>query len=214
MSTSKTALVTGSSRGLGKAIADLLENRGCNVIRTSTKEFDFLNKIAFDDFISSVRFRKIDILVNNAAIRKGTKKDIFQVNFYVPKKLMDVVIPYMKEKGEGHIINISSIASIMPDRATESYALSKTSLSEITREMALKCAQNNILINAILPGIMETDMMKNNLSKKQQERWKHDIPLVRFAKVEEVAKVVVFLCLDNTYITGQNIIVDGGFMAR
>lgn len=207
----KTALVTGASRGLGKAIAVQLEKNNCEVIKTDTKTLDFLDEDSIEKFMYNTYFKGTDILVNNAGIRVGNLKEIMKVNVDGPKKLMDAMIPYMEHCKSGRIVNISSIAGLDKNR-NDFYSQSKAMLIELTRKYAKTYARKNILINTICPCPMETDMTNNYLSEKDKNNWIEEIPLHRFVTAEEVAKLVSFLCIDNSFITGQTIVIDGGYM--
>ena len=199
----KTALVTGASRGLGKHIADDLERRGCEVIRLDSSKYDFRNKDDVNQMIADLYFKPIDILINNAAIRHGTLAEILRANICVPNRLSHMTSDYMANNNYGRIVNISSIASFIreskdyPDEYNF-YIRSKKYLNGLTKSYAKLYPEHNVLVNAVCPAMMKTDMLKRT-------KLKAVVP------IKEVSKLIIFLCLDNNYITGQNIIIDGGF---
>jgi 3-oxoacyl-[acyl-carrier protein] reductase len=234
----KTAIVTGGTRGIGKSICDLFLENGCNVIATGTnlnnkvsqekdnlffKTLDFLNIDSTNKFIKDINDLDIDIdiLVNNAGIniiepidtiKKENWDKIIQVNLTGPMLLSKSVSSSMKKKKQGKILNISSIWGTKSKKGRNAYAVSKTGLLGLTRTTALDLASYNILVNALCPGFTMTDLTKSTLSETEINTLSNQIPLKRFAKVEEIAKLALFLCSDiNTYITGQTIIIDGGF---
>lgn len=226
--THKHVVVTGGTRGLGKEIAHQFLDNGAYVIVTgrNVEEYnspdpryiyhslDFLDNKSIKKFLDFLDGFDIDILVNNAGIREGTWDEVMQVNLNGPRILMDAVINHMKLQGGGNIVNIGSIAGIVSKRTSDAYATSKAGLIALSREKAIELAEYNILINTVCPGPMDTDMLQKNLSKETRKKWKDNIPLKRFAKIEEVAKIVISICRDNTYVTGQTIAVNGGFTVQ
>jgi 3-oxoacyl-[acyl-carrier protein] reductase len=232
----KTAIVTGGTRGIGRAVCNLLWERGCNVITTGTnvdkkifqdkerflfKSLNFLDAENTNSFIEDICSLYIDILVNNAGIniiepvekiKKENWDKVIQVNLTGPMLLTKAVSSGMKKKKQGKILNISSIWGVISKGGREAYSASKTGLLGMTRTSALELASYNILVNALCPGFTMTDLTKSTLSENEINSLSGQIPLKRFAQVEEIAKTAVFLCSDmNTYITGQTIVIDGGF---
>ena len=118
----------------------------------------------------------------------------------------------MKKNNWGRIINIASIWGSKSKKQRTSYTTSKSALIGMTKTMAIEYAQHNILINSVSPGFTDTELTSTILSKKQKEELINQVPIKRMAKPEEIANTVAFLCSNlNTYITGQDIIIDGGF---
>jgi 3-oxoacyl-[acyl-carrier protein] reductase len=163
----------------------------------------------------------IDICVNNAGINiikpyEKCSADEYQrlmsINLTAPFSITQQLIPGMKKRSFGRIVNIASIWSEISKPRRSLYTTSKTGLVGFTRSLAVENASSNILVNAVSPGFTRTEMTKESLSADEIKTLSEQIPIGRFAEPNEIAQTVLFLCSDlNTYITGQNIVVDGGF---
>ena len=220
MLTNHTALVTGASRGIGAAIADQLAADGCHIIAPTRRDMDLESPASIEVFLASLD-RTVDILVNDAGINRiaslGDVKnqdihDTLQINLIAPFQLSMAIVPMMKERRFGRIVNISSIWSVVSKEGRSSYTMSKAAINGMTRALAVELAPFNILVNAVAPGYVLTDLTRQNNSKVELEKISKSIPVQRLAEPYEIANIVAFLCSDqNTYLTGQTIIVDGGF---
>tara|TARA_R110001592_G_scaffold105399_3_gene296384 strand:- start:3662 stop:4330 length:669 start_codon:yes stop_codon:yes gene_type:complete len=214
----KNILITGGSRGIGLAICNIFKDLGGNVISLNSKDCDF-SKDDVNKFIKDIN--NIDILINNAGINKidsfskindNDFDRIIKVNVKTPFIISKHVIKNMKKNNWGRIINIASIWGSKSKKQRTSYTTSKSALIGMTKTMAIEYAQHNILINSVSPGFTDTELTSTILSKKQKEELINQVPIKRMAKPEEIANTVAFLCSNlNTYITGQDIIIDGGF---
>jgi 3-oxoacyl-[acyl-carrier protein] reductase len=237
----KTALITGATRGIGRAIADVFNEAGANVLLTGTKqsEIDQLNSENEDQAIKWImadfstldrinlftnglkNMKPIDICVNNAGINiikpfdevsHKEYEQLMSVNLSAPFSIVQSIIPNMKKQNYGRIVNIASIWSQISKSGRSLYTTSKTGLVGFTKAIAVEYAQSNILVNAVSPGFTLTELTKQSLTKNEMKELSGQIPMERFAEPNEIAKTVLFLCSDlNTYITGQNITADGGF---
>ena len=166
-------------------------------------------------------FGKIDVLVNNAGVTKDNLlmrmkedefKSVIDINLIGTFNVTKNVIPYMTRARSGRIINISSIVGISGNAGQTNYAASKAGIIGFTKSLAKEVASRNILVNAVAPGFIETDMT-DALKEEIKEDIKKGIPLKRIGKVEDVANVVNFLASEeSSYITGQVINVDGGML--
>jgi len=216
----RTALVTGASRGIGLAIANLFRESGIEVLAPTRKELDLLSNNSVDTYIEELN-RKIDILVNNAGINPlaastevpdSDISDTLQVNLISPMRLIRGLLPSMINQKYGRIINISSVWSIVSKPGRIIYSISKSGLNGMTRAIAVEVAKYNILINAIGPGFVNTDLTRKNNSEEEIRNLENAIPIRRLADPVEIAEIVAFLCSDkNSYITGQTIFIDGGY---
>jgi 3-oxoacyl-[acyl-carrier protein] reductase len=230
----KIILITGSSRGIGAATARLAKNYGAKVILHGKTESDYLRGLAreldshyiFCDVKNYEEVERkvselggIDVLVNNAGINPSktfmqlTDKDwqeIFDTNFLGVVNFSRAIIPKMLERGHGRIINLASIKGYNHVAGKPAYAASKAAVMRLTSSMALEFAPN-ILVNSIAPGFTETEMTSGSLSPSIKEQI-GKIPLKRMAHPEEIAEAILFLASDRaSYITGQTILVDGGY---
>jgi 3-oxoacyl-[acyl-carrier protein] reductase len=217
----KKVLLTGGSRGIGKAIFEILKN-DYEVIVPTSKELDLSNLKLIDSYFKE-KNSSFDILINNAGINIIKEVDsildediekITAINLTAPLKLIQYVSKNMKKNNFGKIVNISSIWGIRSKEKRTLYSATKFGLIGQTKALSRELGEYNILINAICPGFTATDLTMQSLNQEELETMKSQIPLKRLAKPEEIAKAVKFLISDdNSYITGQTLVVDGGFTA-
>lgn len=217
----KRVLLTGASRGIGKAIYDELKN-DYEVIAPTKEELNLEDIESINSFIKNCS-TNFDILINNAGINIIKEIDsildediekINTTNLVAPLKLIQFASKGMKENKNGKIINISSIWGIRSKEKRTLYSGTKFGLIGITKALARELGEYNILVNAICPGFTATDLTMQSLNKEELEDLQNQIPLKRLASPNEIAKTIKFLISDeNSYITGQSIIIDGGFTA-
>ncbi|MEA3378321.1 MAG: 3-oxoacyl-ACP reductase family protein [Nanoarchaeota archaeon] len=243
----KVAIVTGSSRGIGKACALELAKQGAKIVinyaHSAKKAEQVVKKIQklksqaiaiqcdvtnLDDIKNLVKttikkFKRIDILINNAGVFiplpiSKTKEQDWDLTHKINLKgyyfMIKEVLEYMKKKKQGKIINISSIAGIIGIENSTAYCSSKGGVIALTKSLAVELAKFNINVNAICPGLIETDMTKGILTnKKTKTELVAKIPLKKVGKPEYIGKAAVFLASkDAEYITGHSLIVDGGWV--
>lgn len=183
---------------------------------------DFSNPDSTAIFLGKLDlFNKIDICVNNAGVNIisnfiDTSIEDFnwinEINLNVPYKILKVVGPKMLANNYGRIVNIASIWSVVTRPGRSVYTLSKNALVGLTKTLAVEWASHNIMVNAVSPGFTLTELTRTTNTVEQLESIEKIIPAKRMAEPIEIARVVAFICSDfNTYLTGQNITIDGGF---
>lgn len=236
--TGKTALVTGASRGIGKAIATQLQTLGATVVGTATSEHgaekiaEYLGagnglvlNVTSDDSIATLfaaikeAHGGVDILVNNAGITRDNLfmrmkddewQDIIDTNLTSVFKVSKAAIRPMMKKREGRIINIGSVVGSMGNAGQVNYSTAKAGLLGFTKSLAREIASRGITVNTIAPGFIDTDMTQT-LTDEQKEGIFSQVPANRLGKPEEIASTVAFLASDAAaYITGETIHVNGG----
>jgi 3-oxoacyl-[acyl-carrier protein] reductase len=236
--TGKVALVTGASRGIGKAIATQLQTLGATVVGTATsangaeKISDYLGagnglvlNVTSDDSIAELfsaikdAHGGVDILVNNAGITRDNLfmrmkddewQDILDTNLTSVFKVSKAAIRPMMKKRNGRIINIGSVVGSMGNAGQVNYATAKAGLLGFTKSLAREIASRGITVITIAPGFIDTDMTKT-LTDEQKEGIFSQVPANRLGKPEEIASTVAFLASDAAaYITGETIHVNGG----
>jgi NAD(P)-dependent dehydrogenase (short-subunit alcohol dehydrogenase family) len=221
MNTMRTAVITGASRGIGACTAEQLKRQGFRVLCPTRNELDLASNESIEHFVTTHKTEHVDILVNNAGINilnsveqinPADWQTMFQVNLNAPFRLIQAFAPCMKAAKWGRIVNVSSIWSMITREKRGAYSAMKAGLNGLTRTAAVELGPNGILVNAVCPGYVATDLTRQNNSPADLAQIAATIPLRRLAEPEEIASLVGFLCSEqNSYITGQTLIIDGGF---
>ena len=242
----RTIVITGVSGGIGKACAELFFQNDWQVIGTDIKE----NKIrSIDTFIQvdnsqpealktaydniKTQYGRIDALVNNAAIqicKPFIETSLEDWDSIMASNLRSVYLnvryayPLLKQEG-GAIVNVSSVHALATSPNVAAYAASKGAISALSRGLAIEFSKDRIRVNTVLPGAVDTPMLRDGLNSKttnnsnmedQLRALEKKIPIRRVGRPEDIAKMVLFLADDNNsaYVTGQDFVVDGGVTAR
>lgn len=235
----KIALVTGASRGIGRAIAEDLVARGAIVIGTATSEngaqaiseylsgkgkgfvLNVTENDSIEKFLAEVRaeFGEIDILVNNAGITRDNLlmrmkddewQDIINTNLSSVFRLSKAVMRAMMKKRYGRIITIGSVVGTMGNAGQANYAAAKAGVIGFSKSLAREVASRGITVNVVAPGFIETDMTRA-LTDDQRAGILSQVPANRLGDAKEIASAVAFLASDEaSYITGETLHVNGG----
>lgn len=235
----KVALVTGASRGIGRAIAEQLAEQGAKVIGTATTEkgaaaisayladkglglvLNVTDTASIEQCLAEIKnqFGEIDILINNAGITRDNLLmrmkddewfDIIQTNLTSVFRLSKAVLRSMMKKRYGRIVTIGSVVGSMGNAGQTNYAAAKAGVLGFTKSLAREVASRGITVNAVSPGFIDTDMTKE-LSDEQKEAIFSQVPANRLGQPEEIAATVAFLVsAPAAYITGETIHVNGG----
>lgn len=237
----KTAVVTGGSRGIGRAIVLKLASEGCRVaviyagnkakaeevcreceethgVKAVSYQCDVADFAAVKETVGKIReeFGTIDLLVNNAGINRDgllammkeeAFDDVIAANLKGTFNMIRLCTPVFMKQRSGRIVNLSSVAGVIGNPGQVNYSASKAGIIGLTKSVAKELASRNITCNAVAPGFVATDMVKE--LTEDTSAIESQIPLGRLGKPEEIAEAVAFL-LNADYITGVVLKVDGG----
>ncbi|MFM9196296.1 MAG: SDR family NAD(P)-dependent oxidoreductase [Planctomycetia bacterium] len=177
-----------------------------------------------DAFLDRHRNEPIDVLVNNAGINilrpieeidDAAWQEMMQVNLTSALRLTQALAPRMAARGWGRILNVASIFAVVTRERRGAYSMTKAALAALTRTAAVEFGPRGVLVNALAPGYVDTELTRRNNPPEALKAIEDSIPLRRMARAEELAEVAAFLVSDrNTYLTGQTVLVDGGFTCQ
>ena len=217
----RTALVTGGARGIGAAIARRLEDSGYRIIAPPRTALDLASPASIDAYLAAHGSQAVDVLVNNAGINTlraipeidaHTWGEMLQVNLSAALRLTQAFAPGMAERGWGRILNVVSIFALVTRERRAAYSMTKAALGALTRTAAVEFGPRGVLVNALAPGYVDTELTRRNNPPDAIAAIEATIPLRRMAQASELAEVAAFLVSDaNSYLTGQTVVVDGGF---
>ena len=236
----KLVLVTGASRGIGKAIAEAFAKLGAKVVGTATSEkgaeaisaylgdhgvgrvLNVTDGASVDALFASIKETfgaEVDILVNNAGITRDglfmrmSDEDwdaIINTNLTSVYRLSKAVVRSMMKKRSGRIISISSVVGVIGNAGQTNYAAAKAGIIGFTKSLAREVASRGVTVNAVAPGFIATDMT-SGLPENEKEKILAGVPMGHLGEPEDIANAVVFLASDEAkYITGETINVNGG----
>jgi len=194
--------------------------------KQSSKKYyavDFTSSESTKSFMKAIdAYPKIDVCINNAGINRinfidetllNDWKDMLNVNLEAPFLITRAVSKIMKRNRYGRIINMASIFGVISKAKRSIYTTTKFGLRGLTTTSAIELAPYNILVNSVSPGFVLTELTKSILGEEEMKNLALQVPIGRFAEPDEISRIVLFLASSlNTYLTGQNIVVDGGFV--
>jgi 3-oxoacyl-[acyl-carrier protein] reductase len=220
----RTAFLTGGARGIGHAIATELAARGCRIVAPTRAELDLANPVSIEAYISEHKDLTVDVLINNAginllrllpALEATDWQAMLQTNLTAALRLTQAFAPGMAARGWGRILNVSTVFSLVTKERRAAYSMTKAALNALTRSTAVEFGPAGVLVNSLAPGYVDTALTRQNNTPEAIAAIAASVPLRRLAQSAELAKVAAFLVSeDNTYLTGQTIVVDGGFTCQ
>ena len=220
----RIVLITGGARGIGAAITQTLLAKGFTVVAPTRAQLDLSLPSSVEAYIAANRELPIDILINNEGINvlrsiveidENSWQSMLQTNLSAALRLTQAYAPGMQSRGWGRVLNISTIFSLVTKERRAAYSMTKAALNALTRSSAVEFGPSGVLVNALAPGYVDTALTRQNNSPEAIAAITATIPLRRLANAEELARAAAFLVSEeNTYLTGQTIVVDGGFTCQ
>jgi 3-oxoacyl-[acyl-carrier protein] reductase len=218
--TARTALVTGGSRGVGAGVVEALIADGWTVVAPARSDLDLAELDSIAAYVESVA-APIDGLVLNAGINlpaplgelsMAAWQEIMGVNATASFALVSALCPGMAERGFGRVVAISSAYATRARAGRAAYGASKAALEGLIRAVAVEYAGSGVVANCVAPGFVDTDLTRRNNTPEMIDALLERVPVGRLATPTELGRAVAFLMSpDNAYITGQTLVVDGGF---
>lgn len=220
----RKVLITGGSRGIGRATAEKFKECGYEVVAPTRADLDLTSSDSIESYIKNHAGEYFDVIINNAGcndvheITDVTDEELdnmMSVNLIAPIKILRGFVGAMKQKKYGRIVNIGSIWAVVSKEGRCVYSATKNGIHGVTNTLAVELAPYNILVNTVCPGFTLTELTSKNNTPEQIAEISQNIPMGRMAQPKEMAEVIYFLCSEqNTYMTGQKITVDGGYAEK
>lgn len=217
----KTVFITGASRGIGKTVKTIFEENGYNTVCPTRQELDLSSQESVNSYCLKHKDIVFESIINCAGINEINEIEnvsdeemnrMIQVDLLSPIMLLRAFTPTMKKNNYGRIVNIGSIWASVSKIGRGMYSAAKNGIHGVTNALALELAPYNVLVNTICPGFTLTELTKKNNTEEQITQISSIIPLGRMAQSEEIAEFIYYLGSEkNTYITGQKIMIDGGY---
>lgn len=215
----KRVFITGGNGDIGSSIVEVFKNNGYEVVSPNSKELDLKDSNLINEYFNYNN--NFDIFIHCAGINNpsfiedldfNNIKETMQINTFSFYEILKKLLPYQKNNG-GYILAVSSLYGQISRAGRTAYTMSKHALIGLIKTAAIELGRYNIKVNAISPGFVDTKLTRKNNNNEKIKIMQENIPLNRLANPIDIANVAYFLCSDkNTYITGQDITVDGGFM--
>jgi 3-oxoacyl-[acyl-carrier protein] reductase len=215
-------LITGASRGIGKACFDLFESKGASVIGPTRNELDLADETNFQKNLAYLG--NFDVLILNAAVNEIRSIEelneesllkLLHINTLSSLRIIKHNLDYMKKQNWGRIVFLSSLFESRAKVGRTMYSMSKAANSALVRNLAIEFGEFNILTNSVAPGFVSTDLTKINNSPADIQEIERNIPMKRLAQPEEIAELCYLLGSPlNTYINGHSLVADGGYSCR
>jgi 3-oxoacyl-[acyl-carrier protein] reductase len=190
------------------------------VLAPPRAELDLADSASVDRYLARLD-QPIDILVNDAGVNRlaglvetddDLLRDTLEVNLIAPLRLARALAPAMAERGWGRVVNVTSVWTVVARERRLPYIVSKTGLNGLTRAMAVEFGSRGVLVNAVAPGFVMTEMTTQNNTPEQLQVIAKGVPLRRLAEPDEIAELVAFLASSrNSFMTGQVLVCDGGY---
>ena len=219
----KKLFLTGASGDIGTAVKKKFEENNFQVIAPGRDELDLENISAISGYFRQNK-HEADAVIHCAGFNNPKMSDLLtiediektaRINYISFVEMVRRLVPPMKAKKKGHILAISSLYGSISRSGRLAYTASKHALNGVVKTLSCELGEYNILVNALSPGFVDTKMTRKNNTPEKIAVLKNKIPVKRLAAPEDIANTAFYLCSrENSYISGQDIIVDGGFMAE
>lgn len=217
----KRVFITGGNGSIGKSIVNIFRSKNYEVVSPSSKELDLKDNSQIKAYFEDIKECNFDVFIHCAGINNpqlienleiNNLLDTIQINSISFANIMKYIIPYQKKVG-GYILGISSIYGIISRSGRAPYSMSKHAMLGLIQAAAIELGIYNIKVNCLSPGFVNTSLTFKNNSEDKIKSLITQIPLKQLSEPEYIAEVAYFLCSENNkYITGENIVADGGFI--